>query len=206
MGNVVEIIKNNKDEDMVEIDYNELPQNTIVSLVEYVTRCKPRRSNRKSQHEINREKQMIVENAILNKIEDNLEVQIFPVKGRGIIATKEFQAGDFVVEYIGDIIDKTEALRRELEYSQDDSIGSYMYFFDHGNRTYCVDATKETPHLGRLINHSRKGNLTPKPYTTNSGLHLIFLANQFIKAGVELMFDYNDRRKESIRQNPWLKL
>lgn len=206
MGNVVQIISNSRDVDMVEIDFDKLPQTTIDNLNDYVTSCKPRRSNRKSKAELNREKQMIIENAILNKIEDNLEVRSFPGKGRGIIGTKDFQPGEFVVEYIGDLIDKEEALKREQEYSEDVNVGSYMYLFDHGGKTWCIDATKETPHLGRLINHSRRGNLVTKTYTVNNGLHLIFLAKQFIKAGVEMDFDYNDRRKESIRQNPWLRL
>lgn len=41
-----------------------------------------------------------------------------------------------------------------MEYAKDSDIGSYMYFFEHRNKRYCVDATAETKFKGRLINHS----------------------------------------------------
>ena len=48
------------------------------------------------------------------KIVDNL-----PEKNRGIIATKKFCKGDFVVEYSGELISEKIAKNRELQYTQD---------------------------------------------------------------------------------------
>ncbi len=53
-------------------------------------------------------------------------------KGRGIISTRTFAPGDFVVEYIGELISDSEARAREAEYKKDPSLGSYMFFFAHG--------------------------------------------------------------------------
>lgn len=54
----------------------------------------------------------------------------------------------------GEIISLSVAKIREKEYELDENIGSFMYFFAHKNKQYCVDATDETPFKGRLINHS----------------------------------------------------
>lgn len=92
-----------------------------------------------------------------------LEVYKCAEKGRGIRALKFFEKNEFVVEYKGEIINMKEAKLREAEYSKDNKIGSYMYYFKHKNTNYCIDATKETQYKGRLINHSvLKPNLKTK--------------------------------------------
>lgn len=49
------------------------------------------------------------------------------------MTTRKFARGEFVVEYIGDLIDMAEAKLREQEYAEDDSTGCYMYYFKHQN-------------------------------------------------------------------------
>lgn len=44
--------------------------------------------------------------------------------------------GDFVVEYAGDLISWPEARQREQEYSQNSSIGCYMYYFNAKGKNY----------------------------------------------------------------------
>ena len=44
----------------------------------------------------------------------------------------------------GKLMEYNEAKELEEEYSQDASIGSYMYFFKHQSRRWCVDATSGT--------------------------------------------------------------
>ena len=67
-----------------------------------------------------------------------------------------------------------------------------------------VDATEESPYLGRLINHSRKGNLKAKAVEVCGKPHLILLAQRDIPPGTELLYDYGDRSKESLENHPWL--
>ena len=57
-------------------------------------------------------------------------------KGRGVVATKPFKKGDFVVEYAGDLIDLKEAKKRDEDYAKDPSKGCYMYYFNFQNRKY----------------------------------------------------------------------
>ena len=98
----------------------------------------------------------------------------------------------------------------EMDYMNDASIGSYMFFFSFDGEKYCVDATEETGKLGRLINHSRKNaNVAPKVVgITNpdgeSLPHLMLLAKRDINKGEELLYDYKDRRKASIKAFPFL--
>ncbi|VDM03737.1 unnamed protein product, partial [Schistocephalus solidus] len=77
------------------------------------------------------------------------------VKGRGVISTRTFFAGEFIVEYAGELISDSEARLREAEYKKNPNLGSFMFYFTHAGHRYCVDATEESPRLGRLINHSR---------------------------------------------------
>ncbi|XP_051490129.1 N-lysine methyltransferase KMT5A isoform X3 [Apus apus] len=139
------------------------------------------------------------------KSKSELEIDYIDGKGRGVIATKQFNRGEFVVEYHGDLIEITDAKKREAVYAQDPSTGCYMYYFQYLSKTYCVDATKETNRLGRLINHSKCGNCQTKLHDIDGVPHLILIASRDIKAGEELLYDYGDRSKASIEAHPWLK-
>ncbi|XP_067293694.1 lysine methyltransferase 5Ab [Pseudorasbora parva] len=165
-----------------------------------------RRSCRKSKAELKCEKQQHIEDLIRNDVEEGLKVKCIEGKGRGIFADRAFQKDQFVVEYHGDLLEMADAKARESQYAQDPSTGCYMYYFRYHDKTYCVDATKETSRLGRLINHSKNGNLQTKLHDINGTPHLIFLASRDIKEHEELLYDYGDRSKEAIAAHPWLKL
>ncbi len=137
-----------------------------------------------------------------------LGVRDFPEKGRGVVAERVFARGEFVVEYAGDLIDVCEAKQRESDYSMDLSTGCYMYYFKHKGKQYCIDATSETGRLGRLVNHSRlTPNLQTKVVTHRDGRpRLILVARKEVAAEEELLYDYGDRSKESLKAHPWLSL
>ncbi|XP_042297856.1 N-lysine methyltransferase KMT5A isoform X2 [Sceloporus undulatus] len=164
-----------------------------------------RRSSRKSKKELQIEEKKKIDELIESGKEDGMKIDFIDGKGRGVIATKQFHRGDFVVEYHGDLIEITDAKKREAAYAQDPSTGCYMYYFQYLSKTYCVDATKETSRLGRLINHSKCGNCQTKLHDINGIPHLILVASRDIKAGEELLYDYGDRSKASLEAHPWLK-
>lgn len=116
--------------------------------------------------------------------------------------------GDFVIEYAGDLIEGVAAAKgREEKYAKDSSKGCYMYYFKHGDKSYCIDATAESGRLGRLVNHSRvKPNLQTKVVIVNDIPRLILVAKKDIEPGTELLYDYGDRSKESLLCHPWLVL
>lgn len=90
-----------------------------------------RRSIRKTKRAVEQEYLRHIEKAIEQQSEDGLVVKLFKDKGRGICAGRPFARGEFVVEYIGDLIDQTEADRREEIYAKDSAFGCYMYYFKH---------------------------------------------------------------------------
>ncbi|XP_050057168.1 N-lysine methyltransferase KMT5A-A isoform X2 [Aphis gossypii] len=163
-----------------------------------------RRSARKTKNIVNEEKQIALEEAIASQNEDGLKITVFPNKGRGIIAAKDFARGDYVVEYSGELIYIQEARKREAIYSQDISTGCYMYYFKYGSTHYCIDATPESSRLGRLVNHSRFGNLIPKVVEVAGLPRIVLIAKTDIKRDEELTYDYGDRSKESLINHPWL--
>ncbi|XP_046682661.1 histone-lysine N-methyltransferase PR-Set7 isoform X2 [Homalodisca vitripennis] len=163
-----------------------------------------RRSVRKTKKTVLEEKQKCLQEAVLAKQEDGLEVHMFEGKGRGIVAVQPFYRGQFVVEYAGELITSDEAREREQLYAQDQNTGCYMYYFKHHNVQYCVDATAESDRLGRLVNHSRNGNLTTKTVVIENIPHLVLIAKEDIQPGEEVTYDYGDRSKESLQYHPWL--
>uniref|UniRef100_UPI001A9E1432 N-lysine methyltransferase KMT5A n=1 Tax=Ictidomys tridecemlineatus TaxID=43179 RepID=UPI001A9E1432 len=164
-----------------------------------------RRSSRKSKAELQSEERKRIDELIESGKEEGMKIDLIDGKGRGVIATKQFSRGDFVVEYHGDLIEITDAKKREALYAQDPSTGCYMYYFQYLSKTYCVDATRETNRLGRLINHSKCGNCQTKLHDIDGVPHLILIASRDIAAGEELLYDYGDRSRASIEAYPWLK-
>ncbi|XP_069071100.1 N-lysine methyltransferase KMT5A isoform X2 [Pleurodeles waltl] len=164
-----------------------------------------RRSGRKSKAELQSEEKLRIDELIKSGKEEGMKIDFIDGKGRGVFATRDFNRGEFVVEYHGDLIEITDAKKREALYAQDSSTGCYMYYFQYRSKTYCVDATRETNRLGRLINHSKAGNCHTKLHDINTVPHLILIASRDIQAGEELLYDYGDRSKASIEAHPWLK-
>ena len=118
---------------------------------EYLSSFAVRRSKRKTEGFLLRR--------LLTTLDDStLGLTIFATgdRGRGIKTSKEFSKGDLLVEYAGDLVSEAEAVAREAEYKADPMKGSYMYFFEHKGKPYCVDATYESGRYGRLVNHSLK--------------------------------------------------
>ncbi|KAK1883808.1 N-lysine methyltransferase KMT5A-A [Dissostichus eleginoides] len=164
-----------------------------------------RRSSRKSKTELQCEEKRHIDDLITKGIEEGMEVQHIEGKGRGVFATRCFQKSEYVVEYHGDLLQITDAKQREAEYALNPATGCYMYYFQHLCKTYCVDATKESGRMGRLINHSKIGNCQTKLHEINGVPHLIFVASRDVDEGEELLYDYGDRSKASIAAHPWLK-
>uniref|UniRef100_A0A8C4PZN8 [histone H4]-lysine(20) N-methyltransferase n=1 Tax=Eptatretus burgeri TaxID=7764 RepID=A0A8C4PZN8_EPTBU len=164
-----------------------------------------RRSGRKCKSDIQTEKKKKIDEAITSGIEDGMEVQDMECKGRGVIATHPYSRGDYVVEYSGELIELTDAKLREAKYAEDPGTGCYMYYFCFQNKKYCVDATKETGRLGRLVNHSKVGNCQVRLHAVGDVPHLILVASKDINTGEELLYDYGDRSSASLAAYPWLR-
>ncbi|XP_034252282.1 histone-lysine N-methyltransferase PR-Set7-like [Thrips palmi] len=141
---------------------------------------------------------------LLTGAEDGLEVRHFGAKGRGVVATRPFHKGEFILEYKGDLVTRSEANERIKLYSLHDN--SYILEFKYKEKWMCIDATAETPHLGRLVNHARGDeNLKLQLFAVDGQPRVGLVAKQDIQVGEELTYDYAEWRRDVLRDMPWLK-
>ncbi|KAI3390183.1 hypothetical protein SNEBB_006604 [Seison nebaliae] len=193
-----------------ECQINKVSKSSSNLITNYV---QVRRSERRPKSVVeNEEKCLLIEQIkrreFLTKTEEfGITIEMTTDKGRSIFSTKQFFPGEFVVEYVGDLIGANEANKRELEYSEkyEQDSPCFMYYFKYKSKVHCIDATSETKLIGRLINHSRlKANLQTKIFEIDGIPRLLLFAKRFIKRGEELLYDYGDRSKKSIEAYPWL--
>ena len=57
-------------------------------------------------------------------------------KELGVVASENLEFGEYVVEYVGELINLKEAGEKKRAYSVDENIGYYVYYFNHRNTTY----------------------------------------------------------------------
>ncbi|OLY82739.1 Histone-lysine N-methyltransferase SUV39H2 [Smittium mucronatum] len=128
-----------------------------------------------------------------------ISFQIFKTakKGWGVRTLETLQKGQFVAEYVGEVITYAEAERRG---KKNDKLGS-TYLFDLDFETledmdpeFTIDAEK-CGNVAHFLNHSCDPNLQIRAAYINhcdSRLHqLAFFTKSRIPAGTELTFDYN---------------
>ncbi|KAJ8005655.1 hypothetical protein DPEC_G00120190 [Dallia pectoralis] len=164
-----------------------------------------RRSSRKSKADLKNEEHQHLDDLIKKGVEEGMQVRHIEGKGRGVFAVSPFKKGQYVIEYHGDLLSLADAKKREALYAKDPGAGCYMYYFQYLSKTYCIDATKESTRLGRLLNHSKSGNCQTRLHDIDGVPHLILVASRDIEVEEELLYDYGDRSKESILAHPWLK-
>ncbi|XP_041858543.1 uncharacterized protein LOC121650850 isoform X2 [Melanotaenia boesemani] len=120
----------------------------------------------------------------------HLEVKfINPFKGRGVFANTQFQKGDFVVEYRGELISSAESQRRRRIYHSKCTV--FMFDFYWKDKWWCIDASQEDDSLGRLVNDDHKNpNCKIKKILTDCKPHLCLFALRDIDPGEEITYDY----------------
>ena len=138
-------------------------------------------------------------------VDSGLIVAQIPRKGRGVVTSKFFPQNSFVVEYAGKLVDYQTSFKLHNEvYGEQD--GSYIFWFKAKGTWWAIDATEETPRLGRLINHShRQFNLIPKVFILEGQPRIYLVARRDINPGEELTFNYGETDKRSVHSFPWLK-
>ncbi|KAH7326393.1 hypothetical protein B0I35DRAFT_347868 [Stachybotrys elegans] len=108
-------------------------------------------------------------------------------KGFGLRADSDLHANDFVFEYIGEVINEPTFRRRMLQY---DNEGIKHFYFMSLNKNEFVDATKKG-NLGRFCNHSCNPNCYVDKWVVGDKLRMGIFALRQIRAGEELVFNYN---------------
>ncbi|XP_056003750.1 uncharacterized protein LOC130049773 [Ostrea edulis] len=117
--------------------------------------------------------------------------EVNPVIGKGLFANKEYTAGEFIMEYAGELINRKEGLKREKCYPLEK--GSYIYFFLFDSKKFCLDATNSTKHGGYANDAApddTQHNAVMKCVSNKGRPHLALFAMRKIAAGEEVRYDY----------------
>ncbi|KIV99930.1 hypothetical protein, variant [Verruconis gallopava] len=108
-------------------------------------------------------------------------------KGYGLRTNTELHNGDFIFEYVGEVIDEARFRRRMRQYDEE---GIKHFYFMSLNKGEFVDATKKG-NLGRFCNHSCNPNCYVDKWVVGDKLCMGIFAGRTIKVGEELVFNYN---------------
>ncbi|EDW33745.1 GL27000 [Drosophila persimilis] len=111
-------------------------------------------------------------------------------KGCGITAELQIPAGEFIMEYVGEVIDSEEFERRQHRYSKD---RNRHYYFMALRGEAIIDATMRG-NISRYINHSCDPNAETQKWTVNGELRIGFFSLKNILPGEEITFDYQYQR------------
>uniref|UniRef100_A0A3B4B859 Uncharacterized protein n=1 Tax=Periophthalmus magnuspinnatus TaxID=409849 RepID=A0A3B4B859_9GOBI len=110
-----------------------------------------------------------------------------PGKGWGLISLRDIKKGEFVNEYIGELIDEEECHSR-IKYAQENNITNfYMLTID---KDRIIDAGPKG-NYSRFMNHSCQPNCETQKWTVNGDTRVGLFAVRDIPAGTELTFNYN---------------
>jgi histone-lysine N-methyltransferase SETD2 len=108
-------------------------------------------------------------------------------KGYGLRVNTDLQPNDFIFEYIGEVINEPTFRRRTIQYDEE---GIKHFYFMSLTKNEFVDATKKG-NLGRFCNHSCNPNCYVDKWVVGEKLRMGIFAERHIKAGEELVFNYN---------------
>ncbi|XP_075427197.1 histone-lysine N-methyltransferase NSD2 isoform X1 [Ascaphus truei] len=108
-------------------------------------------------------------------------------KGWGLIAKRDIKKGEFVNEYVGELIDDEECMAR-IRHAQENDIGHfYMLTID---KDRIIDAGPKG-NYSRFMNHSCQPNCDTQKWTVNGDTRVGLFALRDIPTGEELTFNYN---------------
>lgn len=115
-------------------------------------------------------------------------------KGWGIFADLPISAGQFVIEYVGEVIDSEEL---EIRSKACASAPHYYFLSLTGGET--IDASKKG-NISRFINHSCDPNCVTQKWQVGGESRVGIFALRSIKIGEELTFDYQFERFSQKKQ------
>lgn len=123
----------------------------------------------------------------LRRLYANVSVIKTEKKGYGLRTDTDLKNGDFIYEYIGEVIPEGTFRKRMRQY---DDEGIKHFYFMSLTKGEFVDATKKG-NLGRFCNHSCNPNCYVDKWVVGDKLRMGIFAERSIKAGEELVFNYN---------------
>ncbi|XP_055956003.1 histone-lysine N-methyltransferase NSD2 isoform X2 [Patella vulgata] len=108
-------------------------------------------------------------------------------RGWGLYTKVDVKKGQFVNEYVGDLVDEDECRRRIKQAHEDNITNFYMLTLDK-NRV--IDAGPKG-NLSRFMNHCCQPNCETQKWMVNGDVRVGLFALNDIPSGSELTFNYN---------------
>ncbi|CAN1268117.1 Histone-lysine N-methyltransferase ASHH1 [Linum perenne] len=108
-------------------------------------------------------------------------------RGWGLIADEDIKAGQFIIEYCGEVISWKVARRRSYFYESQGQQDAYIISL---NASESIDATSKGSHA-RFINHSCQPNCETRKWNVLGEIRVGIFAKEDIPIGTELSYDYN---------------
>ncbi|KAK4795363.1 hypothetical protein SAY86_013357 [Trapa natans] len=108
-------------------------------------------------------------------------------KGYGLQLLKDVSKGDFIIEYVGEVLDIPTYEERQRNYA---AKGHKHFYFMTLNGGEVIDACSKG-NLGRFINHSCDPNCQTEKWMVNGEICIGLFAIRDMKKGEEVTFDYN---------------
>lgn len=106
--------------------------------------------------------------------------------GSGLEAEEDIRQGDFVIEYVGEVIDDKTCEERLWKMKHR---GETNFYLCEINRDMVIDATYKG-NKSRYINHSCQPNTEMQKWTIDGETRIGIFASRDIKKGEELTYDY----------------
>ncbi|KAL3641217.1 hypothetical protein CASFOL_016185 [Castilleja foliolosa] len=108
-------------------------------------------------------------------------------KGYGLQALEDISQGQFLIEYVGEVLDVHVHEARQKEYALN---GHKHFYFMTLNGSEVIDACTKG-NLARFINHSCEPNCRTEKWMVNGEVCVGLFSLRDIKKGEEVTFDYN---------------
>lgn len=126
------------------------------------------------------------------QMHENSSCNIFKTekKGYGLVATGHIPAGQFIMEYVGEVLNSKQFEKRANDYSK--QMNAHYYFMALSSDCV-IDATKKG-NISRFINHSCDPNAETQKWTVNGELRIGFFSKKPIMQDDEITFDYQFQR------------
>ncbi|ETV72027.1 hypothetical protein, variant [Aphanomyces astaci] len=122
-----------------------------------------------------------------HKATKSTRVEYMGPKGFGLVADTSIEAGDFVVEYVGEVIDEAMAADRRAANIASGQTHTYMLEME---KDILIDAQYKG-NVSRFINHSCAPNCSAQKWTCEGDiLRIGIVALAPIARGEEITFDY----------------
>ncbi|KAJ8556630.1 hypothetical protein ON010_g9336 [Phytophthora cinnamomi] len=117
----------------------------------------------------------------------SVRVEYIPGPGFGLIANEKINAGEFIIEYVGEVIDDSECERRLIQYRDNGEVNFYMMELE---KNIVIDA-KYRSNDSRFINHCCDPNSVTQKWNVDGIQRIGIFARRNIAPNEEITIDYN---------------